>query len=120
VADDVLRGDELQRRTHRLVDKAVEKWAQTILGDAVMQAPIREGTLRGSGHIEDLSGPGIIAREISFNTPYAARQHEELTWKHPRGGKAKYLEDPLKAHAREGEALVAATIRKGLELGGRL
>lgn len=111
-------GAELERRMRRLTDRAVEIWAETILGDAVVEAPIREGTLRGSGHIEDVSTPTIIAREISFNTPYAARQHEELTWKHPMGGKAKYLEDPLKAHAREGERLVSASIRKGLELGG--
>ena len=32
---------------------------------------------------------------ISFNTPYARRMHEELGYNHPRGGKAKFLEDPF-------------------------
>jgi hypothetical protein len=36
---------------------------------------------------------------ISFSTPYAARQHEELTWEHPGGGKARYLADNLIAMA---------------------
>lgn len=120
MAEPVLSGDELKRRTHRLVHRAVERWAQAILATAVPEAPIEEGTLRGSAHIEDVSTAGIIAREISFNTPYAARQHEEVTWKHPMGGKAKYLSDPLKAHARSGERLVAESIRTGLRLGGRL
>ena len=38
----------------------------------------------------------VVEGEVSFNTVYAARQHEELGWKHPRGGEAKYLENPLK------------------------
>ena len=42
----------------------------------------------------------VIEGEVSFNTPYAARQHEELGWKHPRGGEAKYLENPLKERAQ--------------------
>ena len=37
--------------------------------------------------------------EVSFNTVYAARQHEELTWHHPIAGRAKYLEAPFLANA---------------------
>jgi hypothetical protein len=32
---------------------------------------------------------------ISFNTPYARRQHEELGYNHPLGGNAKFLEGPF-------------------------
>jgi hypothetical protein len=32
---------------------------------------------------------------ISFNTPYAKRQHEELGYNHPLGGNAKFLEGPF-------------------------
>ncbi len=38
---------------------------------------------------------------ISFNTPYAWRQHEELGYNHPRGGKAKYLETPFNANKKK-------------------
>jgi hypothetical protein len=36
---------------------------------------------------------------ISANTDYAADQHEKIHYKHPRGGKALYLRDPLIAYA---------------------
>ena len=31
---------------------------------------------------------------------YAHRQHEELSWRHPRGGEAKFLQRPLMDHYR--------------------
>jgi uncharacterized Zn-binding protein involved in type VI secretion len=36
---------------------------------------------------------------VGFNTPYALVQHERLDFHHPKGGKAKYLEDNLKQRA---------------------
>lgn len=32
---------------------------------------------------------------VSFNTKYAATQHEQINYDHPRGGQAKYLESVL-------------------------
>lgn len=65
-------------------------------GRAQRDAPIEEGTLRGSGAttLERRSDGAVVV--VSFSTPYAARQHEELTWRHPMGGRAKYLEANLK------------------------
>jgi len=49
--------------------------------------------------------PGPVGKEkavyISFNTPYARRQHEELGYNHPLGGKAKYLETPFNANKKK-------------------
>lgn len=85
------------------------------LGKSVRHAPVDKGDLRGSGYLA--YGEVLIARgqktgqpvkvgdpqpntrdvaEIGFGTPYAVRQHEELEWRHPKGGKAKYLEDVVK------------------------
>ena len=30
---------------------------------------------------------------------YAARQHEELDWNHPKGGEAKYLQKAIQENA---------------------
>ncbi len=43
-------------------------------------------------------GDAVIG-EVGFNTPYALVQHERLDFHHPKGGKAKYLEDNLKQQA---------------------
>jgi hypothetical protein len=108
---------------------AGEDW----LGEAQRRAPVEEGTLRGSGElgyvINDrlIEGPNAytaarslvtqlarrgelktIAVQVAFNTIYAARQHEELSWDHPLGGQAKYAESVL---LERGPRYVAAAQR---------
>ncbi len=73
--------------------------ATDVLAEAKRQVPLEKGILRRSGTKEiGWQGDRVVA-VISFNTPYAAYQHEGIGFRHPRGGKAKYLEDPLKAAA---------------------
>lgn len=40
-------------------------------------------------------GHGDLIGRLVVDQAYAQRQHEEVTWKHPHGGRAKYLEAPL-------------------------
>lgn len=47
--------------------------------------------------LERTGGPTVKAT-VTVNQPYAQDQHETLYYKHPRGGKAKYLEEPLFAN----------------------
>jgi hypothetical protein len=99
--------------------KALRTGAELILTEAIDETPVETGTLRRSGTVtvgalpdgtqvyeaaesgSDMKDafPGTEGKEkavyISFNTPYARRQHEELGYNHPLGGKAKYLEDPF-------------------------
>jgi hypothetical protein len=51
---------------------------------------------------------------VSYDTPYAARQHEELDWRHAPGRQAKYLEQPLNAERATVLDLVAAQMRRAL------
>ena len=105
--------------------KALRTGAEAILTEAIDETPIDTGTLRRSGTVTvgklpdsariyeaAESGnemkdafPENIGKEkavyISFNTPYARRQHEELDYEHPRGGKAKYLETPFNANKKK-------------------
>jgi len=52
---------------------------------------------------------------ISFNTPYARRQHEELDYEHPLGGKAKYLEDPFNRNKKKVLQYAEKQVKKALE-----
>ena len=56
------------------------------------QVPLDQGPLRASCAV-DVADDGSQAT-VSYDTPYAVRQHEELGYRHQRGRKAKYLEDP--------------------------
>ena len=72
---------------------------------------------RGMEHKDAFPDP--IGKEkavyISFNTPYARRQHEELGYQHPRGGKAKYLEDPFNRNKKKVLKYADKRIRKALK-----
>ena len=119
--------------------KALRTGAEAILTEAIDETPFESGTLRRSGTVtvgglpdgaqvyeaaesgSDMKDafPGPEGKEkavyISFNTPYARRQHEELGYNHPRGGKAKYLEDPFNRNKNKVLKYAAKQVKKALE-----
>lgn len=127
------RLDHLQELAAAKLVEDLNRAGEAVLGEAQRRAPIDEGTLRGSGVLilvvngRRFEGEGGISAatsaavaavrsgvplevnaEISFNTPYAARQHEELDWEHPKGGEAKYLERSLNEVVPRVVPLIAA------------
>lgn len=54
---------------------------------------------------------------ITFNTPYALRQHEDLNLNHPRGGGPKYLENPFNRNKKKILRLAATRVRAALKKG---
>lgn len=64
-------------------------------------------SLRDSGRVER-KRPGVY--EITFDAPYAARQHEATTYKHPRGGRPKFLEAAILEAAAELPAALAGAV----------
>lgn len=76
--------------------KAMLEVVMNLHQESVDLAPIDTGDLRGSAQHKVTKEGNAIIGEVSFNTPYALRQHEELDYNHPQGGKAKYLETPFK------------------------
>ena len=119
--------------------KALRTGAEAILTEAIDETPIETGTLRRSGTVtvgglpdgaqvyeaaesgSDMRNefPGPEGKEkavyISFNTPYARRQHEELGYNHPLGGKAKYLEDPFNRNKKKVLQYAEKQVKKALE-----
>lgn len=57
------------------------------------QVPLDKGPLKDSCYV-DVASDGKSGT-VSYDTPYAVRQHEEMGYQHQRGRKAKYLEDPV-------------------------
>lgn len=111
--------------------------AEDLAGRAQRLAPVDEGTLRGSVNVvlivngTRFEGTGArqqaanaarlyakagqrveLDAEVSFNTVYAARQHEELDWQHPKGGQAKYLEAPLLANTARYSRIIALAAQR--------
>lgn len=126
-------GRDLAAKAAEALVRDVNRAGNIVLGEAQRRAPIEEGTLRGSGSLalvvdgETFDGAGALAgataaaiakvraggsptvyAEVSFNTVYAAAQHEGLDYDHPKGGEAKYLERPLGELGPRLLALIAA------------
>jgi hypothetical protein len=81
--------------------------ANTAFRQSQKEVPIKTGVLRSSGQVLP---PSVVGNEVFVEVvyggaaeKYAMIQHENESFNHPRGGKAKYLYDPAEAQ------------RKGLE-----
>jgi hypothetical protein len=70
----------------------LELAAEHLLQVSTQLAPLEEGDLARSGEV---SSDGERTVAVSFDRPYAVRQHEDLTLRHDDGKQAKYLEDPM-------------------------
>lgn len=106
------------RRLNAILMAAAEatgrRAGEDLLGEATRRAPVREGTLRGSGEVDVDVGPGGVLVTVAFNSIYAARQHEETEWEHPKGGEAKYLERALAERADRYTRLAEAELARRL------
>lgn len=107
------RGNQAVKIAQEAAFQALHDGAEAILTEAIDETPVDTGTLRRSGTVTDAKREGTVY--VSFNTPYARRQHEDLTFNHPRGGKAKYLEDPFNRSKKKIMRLVSLRMKKALK-----
>jgi len=89
--------------------RGVREQLQIVLLEAVREVPKLTGALASTGRVEEASigghrtefiilfgGPSKLGTYVNYAMPV----HEDLLAAHPRGGKAKYLEDPINRHKR--------------------
>ncbi|MFB6846207.1 hypothetical protein ACFCXS_15280 [Streptomyces sp. NPDC056373] len=86
--------------------------AEHVLTESRKVVPIEEATLERSG-VATVDESSLTAA-VSYDTPYAVRQHEELNYRHDPGRTAKYLERPLTEEAATVAAIIAAELRRSL------
>jgi len=89
--------------------RGLEDGGEHILKLARDRVPLEEGTLERSGQVTS-DGQAKVA--VSFDTPYAVRQHEDMSLQHAHGRKAKYLESALAEGQQDVGRLVAVTVRR--------
>lgn len=75
--------------------KGLGKLGHVILGEANKVVPVDTGTLMRSGAVNQSLKEGTVT--ISYNTPYALKQHEE------HKAKAKFLERPFNEKSKEAQ-----------------
>lgn len=92
--------------------EGLELAAEHLLQVSSQLAPLEEGDLARSGEVSTDESQRQAA--VSYDRPYAVRQHEELTWRHDAGRQAKYLESPMTTERETMLALVAAPLQDTL------
>lgn len=110
-------GRAWMRRTKDAAAKGIGLGMELVLAESNKLVPLREGTLERSGRTA--VNRSTLEGAVGYDTVYAARQHEELTWKHLPGRSAKFLEIAFNDNARTVEEIIAETIRREAFAGGR-
>lgn len=105
-------GDQALEQQHRGLVAGLHKATEHVLQVSRGRVPLEEGTLERSGvaSVDEATLTGAV----SYDTVYAVRQHEELTWRHAEGRTAKYLEGPMAEETRTVQEIIAAEVRRAL------
>lgn len=98
---------------------ALEDTGEELLRRANETVPYDDGVLAASGEVE--IKPASLTVTVSYNTPYAVRQHEDTTLRHPNPlspsssprGRARWLE----LTAKEERSDLAAHLARNLDGG---
>ncbi|WP_449277997.1 hypothetical protein [Leucobacter sp. GX24907] len=105
-------GDIVSAMIDANAPEALNHGAELLRGDSVPLAPIDRGPLRGSAQVTPATA-GNHTAYVSYDTPYAARQHEEIGWRHDEG-QAKYLEEPLVQNEAKYQQAIANRLGQGI------
>lgn len=106
-------GPRVEKKLRTSLLRGMTKAAEHVLGETKKVVPIDEAALSRSGTAT--VNPATAVAAISYDTPYAVKQHEDLELRHAPGRTAKYLEGPLNASGDEVLALIAAQIRRATQ-----
>ena len=86
--------------------------AEHVLAVSNAHVPIEEATLERSGRTS--VDESTLTAAVAYDTPYAVRQHEDMTLQHDPGRTAKYLENALNGEAATVRRIIVAELQKPL------
>jgi len=104
-------GDRVDDAARRGAARGLGLGAEHVRGVSVDRTPLDTAALRDSATTSH--DPESLTAAVSYDTAYAARQHEELNWQHRTGG-PKFLESALASERDTVARLIQAQIRKAL------
>lgn len=93
-----------------IAERGLQAGADLLLDESNRIAPIETGDLIRSGRAVANGDEAAVG----YSSPYAARQHEELGYRHDAGRQAKFLESSLRRHSERIVDAVAEEIRDAL------
>ena len=113
---------QVQRKIREATKKAMEKIVNDLTRRSKQLAPLDTGNLRGSGFGEVKEESNETIGTVTFNAgadeygmSYALIQHEDMSFHHPKGGQAKYLEQPLNENRERYKSFIKDKIKEVTE-----
>ena len=103
------RGQQVANDIKQALSHALYGGGEIVMQEAAQRAPKDKGTLRLSAKTTVDGNKAAV----SFNTKYAAKQHEEVGYHHAEG-EAKYLENAVTAKRQDFLNHVTEQVRKAL------
>lgn len=101
------------------VGSAIYKLGVAIISDALPRTPVEYAPLRTSHYVSppmrDKEKSNV---ELGYGTVYAVAQHENRSFRHPRGGEAKYLEKAVRSVSPRALKLLAQWTEEAARGGG--
>lgn len=109
-------GPQVKTRERDAAADGLAKAAEHVLGQSQQLVPVETGELLRSAvaSVDRDTLRAAVSYGVNGAEAYAVLQHERLDYDHPRGGQAKYLEQPINRESDTIAALVAAEIRRAL------
>jgi hypothetical protein len=104
----ILKG--MPSKTHNAVAKEMQDIVLDLQGKSQALAPVDTGFLQAAAFAEVVNLEGTVG----YTAPYALRIHEEVGYRHPHGGQAKYLEEPYKANKGKYEKALIDAAKKAV------
>lgn len=96
-------------------EKGMRLGTEHLLTEANKRVPHDEGDLERSGDTGVQSAGGKVTGSVSYDRPYAVRQHEDMTLHHDGKGEAKWLENTMAMEASTVGEIVATAIRTAVQ-----
>lgn len=103
-------GDKIAARVNAARRKALLNSANHVKERAVERTPLETGALRNSA----TASVGDRQAAVSYNTPYAVKQHEEVGYQH-QDGEAKFLENAMRSEADAVKRLIAQAYQEAMK-----
>lgn len=105
-------GPQVKAKLRRATLSGLLKAAEHLLGASRRIVPHEEGDLERSGTVSSDPSRNIVA--VSYDRPYAVRQHEDMTLRHDEGREPKYLERPMHTERQTMLELIASEPRDAI------
>lgn len=101
-------GAQIKKTIDAATKRGLYLAGEHILNVSNRQVPHEDGDLERSGVVTEGTDLEV---GISYDTPYAVRQHEDLSYQHDAGRNAKFLENACRSERNTAAKIIQKSIK---------